>query len=163
MKFYIFWLHFLSCYLRLKHLCWSPGLIREPKYSHLKELHRAIKLCEAALVSADPTVTSLGTYHQVRLLKYTCFCLLDSFLYKLTFNKMGKKKKNERTQALISSGDGFRLTSSIQGQENVQPFSQTTTWSHLPEWFLITDTIICLLRPLAYFQIAEMKYSTLQR
>ncbi|KAE8659879.1 Beta-galactosidase 5 [Hibiscus syriacus] len=33
--------------------------------SHLKELHKAIKLCEHALVSSDPTVTSLGTYHQV--------------------------------------------------------------------------------------------------
>nr|QSM07469.1 beta-galactosidase 3 [Ipomoea batatas] len=36
------------------------GLIRQPKYGHLKELHRAVKLCEKALVSTDPTVTSLG-------------------------------------------------------------------------------------------------------
>ncbi|KAF7127525.1 hypothetical protein RHSIM_Rhsim11G0181200 [Rhododendron simsii] len=40
------------------------GLIRQPKYGHLKELHRAIKLCERALVSADPTVTRLGRYEQ---------------------------------------------------------------------------------------------------
>ncbi|CAN1314602.1 Beta-galactosidase 5 [Linum perenne] len=40
------------------------GLTREPKYSHLKELHKAIKLCEAAVVSSDPTVTPLGTYQQ---------------------------------------------------------------------------------------------------
>lgn len=52
----------------LKFLHFCPGLTREPKYSHLKELHRAIKLCEDALVSADPIVTSLGTYEQVRLL-----------------------------------------------------------------------------------------------
>ncbi|XAR59588.1 Beta-galactosidase [Bertholletia excelsa] len=43
------------------------GLIRQPKYGHLKELHRAIKLCERALVSADPTVTSLGTYEQAHV------------------------------------------------------------------------------------------------
>ncbi|KAJ0026059.1 hypothetical protein Pint_09031 [Pistacia integerrima] len=43
----------------------NSGLIRQPKYGHLKELHKAIKLCEHALVSSDPTVTSLGTYHQV--------------------------------------------------------------------------------------------------
>ncbi|XP_051115873.1 beta-galactosidase-like [Andrographis paniculata] len=36
------------------------GLLREPKWGHLKDLHRAIKLCEPALVSADPIVTSLG-------------------------------------------------------------------------------------------------------
>ncbi|KAG1334098.1 Beta-galactosidase 5 [Cocos nucifera] len=43
------------------------GLIREPKYGHLKELHKAIKLCEPALVSADPTVTSLGSYEQAHV------------------------------------------------------------------------------------------------
>ncbi|XP_028765341.1 beta-galactosidase 5 [Neltuma alba] len=43
------------------------GLIREPKYSHLKELHQAIKQCEPALVSSDPTTTSLGTYQQAHV------------------------------------------------------------------------------------------------
>lgn len=43
------------------------GLIREPKYGHLKELHKAIKLCEPALVSADPTITSLGSYQQAHV------------------------------------------------------------------------------------------------
>lgn len=36
------------------------GLPREPKYTHLKDLHSAIKMCEPALVSADPRVTKLG-------------------------------------------------------------------------------------------------------
>ncbi|XP_077212588.1 beta-galactosidase-like isoform X1 [Tasmannia lanceolata] len=36
------------------------GLLRQPKWGHLKDLHRAIKMCEPALVSGDPTVTSLG-------------------------------------------------------------------------------------------------------
>ncbi|KAA8531932.1 hypothetical protein F0562_006351 [Nyssa sinensis] len=43
------------------------GLIRQPKHGHLKELHRAIKLCERALVSADPTVTSLGGFQQAHV------------------------------------------------------------------------------------------------
>nr|KYP43694.1 Beta-galactosidase 5 [Cajanus cajan] len=43
------------------------GLIREPKYGHLKDLHKAIKQCERALVSSDPTVTSLGTYEQAHV------------------------------------------------------------------------------------------------
>ncbi|KAL5126849.1 Beta-galactosidase 5 [Glycine soja] len=43
------------------------GLIREPKYGHLKDLHKAIKQCEHALVSSDPTVTSLGTYEQAHV------------------------------------------------------------------------------------------------
>ncbi|KAK3224226.1 hypothetical protein Dsin_011251 [Dipteronia sinensis] len=38
--------------------------IWQPKYGHLKELHRAIKMSEKALVSADPIVTSLGSFQQ---------------------------------------------------------------------------------------------------
>ncbi|KAL0873264.1 hypothetical protein Bca101_022969 [Brassica carinata] len=41
------------------------GLPREPKYSHLTKLHKVIKLCEPALVSVDPTVTSLGDKQEV--------------------------------------------------------------------------------------------------
>ncbi|KAJ1408837.1 Glycoside hydrolase, family 35 [Sesbania bispinosa] len=36
----------------------------QPKYGHLKELHKAIKMCERALVSTDPVVTSLGNFQQ---------------------------------------------------------------------------------------------------
>ncbi|KAJ8451967.1 hypothetical protein Cgig2_007450 [Carnegiea gigantea] len=43
------------------------GLIRQPKYGHLKELHKAIKLCEPALVSADPVITSLGPLQQAHV------------------------------------------------------------------------------------------------
>ncbi|XP_074585621.1 LOW QUALITY PROTEIN: beta-galactosidase 5-like [Curcuma longa] len=43
------------------------GLVREPKYGHLKELHRAIKLCEQPLISADPTVTSLGSLQEAHV------------------------------------------------------------------------------------------------
>lgn len=46
------------------------GLIRQPKYGHLKELHKAVKMCEKALVSADPIVTSLGSSQQVFLLVF---------------------------------------------------------------------------------------------
>ncbi|XP_057968356.1 beta-galactosidase 3 [Malania oleifera] len=43
------------------------GLVRQPKYDHLKDLHRAIKMCEQALVSADPVVTLSGNYQQVHV------------------------------------------------------------------------------------------------
>ncbi|XP_022843486.1 beta-galactosidase 10 [Olea europaea var. sylvestris] len=36
------------------------GLARCPKWGHLKELHRSIKLCEHALVNSEPKVLSLG-------------------------------------------------------------------------------------------------------
>ncbi|KAK8941768.1 Beta-galactosidase 2 [Platanthera guangdongensis] len=40
------------------------GLLRQPKWGHLRDLHRAIKLCELTLVSVDPLVTSLGNLQE---------------------------------------------------------------------------------------------------
>ncbi|KAH6790117.1 beta galactosidase 1 [Perilla frutescens var. frutescens] len=45
------------------------GLLRQPKWGHVKDLHRAIKLCEPALVSGDPTVTPLGNYQEAHVFK----------------------------------------------------------------------------------------------
>ncbi|CAI8605998.1 unnamed protein product [Vicia faba] len=36
------------------------GIIRQPKWGHLKDLHKAIKLCEEALIATDPTISSPG-------------------------------------------------------------------------------------------------------
>ncbi|XP_044506451.1 beta-galactosidase 8-like [Mangifera indica] len=36
------------------------GQLRQPKWGHLKDLHKAIKLCEPAMVATDPNITSLG-------------------------------------------------------------------------------------------------------
>ncbi|XP_010451557.1 PREDICTED: beta-galactosidase 4-like [Camelina sativa] len=56
------------------------GLTREPKYSHLKALHRAIKLSEPALVSADATVTSLGAKQEAHVFwsKSSCAAFLSN-------------------------------------------------------------------------------------
>uniref|UniRef100_A0A1J3G2W1 Beta-galactosidase n=1 Tax=Noccaea caerulescens TaxID=107243 RepID=A0A1J3G2W1_NOCCA len=50
------------------------GLLREPKYSHLKELHKVIKLCEPVLVSVDPTMTSLGDKQEAHVFKSKTSC-----------------------------------------------------------------------------------------
>ncbi|GMH25311.1 hypothetical protein Nepgr_027154 [Nepenthes gracilis] len=45
------------------------GLIRHPKWDYLKDLHRAIELCEPALVSIDPSVILLGDGHEANVFK----------------------------------------------------------------------------------------------
>ncbi|XP_021716437.1 beta-galactosidase 1-like [Chenopodium quinoa] len=45
------------------------GLLQQPKWGHLKDLHRAIKLCEPALVSSDPTVIRLGSSQEAHEFK----------------------------------------------------------------------------------------------
>ncbi|KAF3970309.1 hypothetical protein CMV_005977 [Castanea mollissima] len=69
------------------------GLIRQPKYSHLKELHKAVKLCERALLNADPTITSLGSYEKAHVFSTKsgdCAAFLSNYnpksAAKVTFN-----------------------------------------------------------------------------
>lgn len=47
---------------------YGAGIVRQPKWGHLKDVHKAVKLCEEALVGTDPTVTSLGQNLEVPLL-----------------------------------------------------------------------------------------------
>ncbi|KAL6564922.1 Beta-galactosidase 3 [Orobanche minor] len=57
------------------------GLIRQPKYGHLKGLHEVVKKCEKALVSPDPIVTSLGPLQQADV--YDAGSTLCSLSFKL--------------------------------------------------------------------------------
>ncbi|XP_051131828.1 beta-galactosidase-like [Andrographis paniculata] len=43
------------------------GLLNQPKWGHLRDLHRAIKQCEPALVSSYPTVTWPGKNQEVHV------------------------------------------------------------------------------------------------
>ncbi|KAF8010080.1 hypothetical protein BT93_J0904 [Corymbia citriodora subsp. variegata] len=50
------------------------GLLREPKWSHLRDLHKAIKQSEWALVSADPAVQKLGSNQEAHVFKAGSGC-----------------------------------------------------------------------------------------
>ncbi|KAK7281206.1 hypothetical protein RIF29_08981 [Crotalaria pallida] len=50
------------------------GLLNEPKWGHLRDLHKAIKQCEPALVSVDPTVSWPGKNLEVHVYKTTSAC-----------------------------------------------------------------------------------------
>ncbi|XP_047083324.1 beta-galactosidase 9-like [Lolium rigidum] len=45
------------------------GLLRQPKWGHLRDLHKAIKQAEPALISGDPTVQSIGSYEKAYVFK----------------------------------------------------------------------------------------------
>ncbi|EES06516.1 beta-galactosidase 4 isoform X2 [Sorghum bicolor] len=45
------------------------GLLRQPKWGHLRDLHRAIKQAEPALISGDPTIQSIGNYEKAYIFK----------------------------------------------------------------------------------------------
>ncbi|XP_075509695.1 beta-galactosidase-like isoform X1 [Primulina tabacum] len=45
------------------------GLVNEPKYGHLRDLHKAVKQCEPALVSSYPTVSWPGKNQEVHVFR----------------------------------------------------------------------------------------------
>ncbi|XP_078432092.1 beta-galactosidase-like [Wolffia australiana] len=69
------------------------GLLRQPKWGHLRDLHKAIKQCEPALVSSTPSLISLGNYQQAHVFKSSagsCAAFLANYHStgdaKVTFN-----------------------------------------------------------------------------
>ncbi|XP_019454229.1 PREDICTED: beta-galactosidase 13-like [Lupinus angustifolius] len=41
------------------------GLQREPKWSHLRDVHKALNLCKKALLSSQSSVTKLSLFHEI--------------------------------------------------------------------------------------------------
>ncbi|KAM7257106.1 hypothetical protein ACFE04_012847 [Oxalis oulophora] len=71
------------------------GLISQPKYGHLKELHEAIKQCENALISSESNLTKLGSHQEAHVFssgKGSCAAFLANFNYesaaRVTFNNL---------------------------------------------------------------------------
>ncbi|KAK7312559.1 hypothetical protein VNO77_36500 [Canavalia gladiata] len=68
------------------------GIIRQPKWGHLKDVHKAIKLCEEALLATDPTVISLGPNIEAAVYKTGAVCaaflanINDTFDATVNFN-----------------------------------------------------------------------------
>ncbi|KAE8656708.1 Beta-galactosidase 1 [Hibiscus syriacus] len=50
------------------------GLVRQPKWGHLRDVHKAIKLCEEALIATDPTISSLGPNLEAAVYKTGSVC-----------------------------------------------------------------------------------------
>lgn len=91
-------------FLKIIHACLDDlrygvkGLLNEPKYGHLRDLHKAIKLSEPALVSSYAAVTSLGSNQEVSL-----------FFFPLSRGSIGSSlsifKVGERFMYTLSSPD----------------------------------------------------------
>ncbi|XP_072081938.1 beta-galactosidase 8 isoform X2 [Arachis hypogaea] len=62
------------------------GIIRQPKWGHLKDLHNFIKLCEEALIATDPAVTSFHPNVKVVVYKIDNVCAVYINTTKSIFN-----------------------------------------------------------------------------
>lgn len=45
----------------------GPGMFKEPKWGHLKDLHHALRLCKNALLFGTPSTQPLGKLYEVLL------------------------------------------------------------------------------------------------
>ncbi|XP_047090032.1 beta-galactosidase 6-like [Lolium rigidum] len=50
------------------------GLVRQPKWGHLRDVHKAIKMCEPALIATDPSYMSLGQNAEAHVYKTGSVC-----------------------------------------------------------------------------------------
>uniref|UniRef100_A0A453IH40 beta-galactosidase n=1 Tax=Aegilops tauschii subsp. strangulata TaxID=200361 RepID=A0A453IH40_AEGTS len=50
------------------------GLVRQPKWGHLRDVHKAIKMCEPALIATDPSYMSLGQNAEAHVYKAGSLC-----------------------------------------------------------------------------------------
>lgn len=139
-----FYMPFLDHYLEF-----HVGLLRQPKWGHLKDLHRAIKLCEPALISGDPTVMSLGNSQEVG------YCSLSPLSRTEILCTM---IMNPKPHAFLP----YRLMFSNRDLELVLLFLQTTISIHMPPSLYGISITICLLGRSASFPIARTLYTTQQ-
>uniref|UniRef100_A0ACD5Z5X0 Uncharacterized protein n=1 Tax=Avena sativa TaxID=4498 RepID=A0ACD5Z5X0_AVESA len=72
------------------------GLLRQPKWGHLRDLHKAIKQAEPVLVSSDPTIQKLGNYEKAYVYKSKNGSCAAAFLSNYHLNSAVKVRFNGR-------------------------------------------------------------------
>ncbi|KAM3192021.1 hypothetical protein ACQJBY_069332 [Aegilops geniculata] len=102
------------------------GLIRQPKWGHLRDLHKAIKQAEPALVSGDPTVQRIGNYEKAYVFKSStgaCAAFLSNYhtsaAARVVYN--GRRVNIDSSEQFLKSGQWPQLTINSAGH-SVQVF-----------------------------------------
>lgn len=99
----------------------TTGLIKQPKWGHLKDLHAAVKSCSEPLLYGTQTTLSLGSQQQV--IKNEDFSTYFPYFFLTSTLNRRKQKKNQyyvSNQVIIFSPLFFRLMFS-KAPRNVLP------------------------------------------
>lgn len=114
------------CFYYYSSDCFFLGLPRLPKWSHLKELHQAIKLCEKPLLNGEPINHSLGPSVEVtarfELFPIIQLCIPKNILQSHIFCKLSELPlSSENLQADVytdSSGACAAFLANIDDKED---------------------------------------------
>ncbi|KVG89860.1 Galactose-binding domain-like protein, partial [Cynara cardunculus var. scolymus] len=114
------------------------GIIRQPKYGHLKDMHAAIKLCSQALLYGQLTIENLDQNQDVRI--NNGFNLLFTLMYGFSTYKFdGNIFGGYNVQAYvynISSGECAAFLVNNSSRESVVPitrFDSAQQWEEFRE------------------------------
>lgn len=116
------------------------GFIRQPKWGHLRDLHKAIKQCEEYLVSSDPIYQHLGTNLEAHIYYRTsndCAAFLANYDSKfdanVTFNGYSYFLPAWSVSILPDCKNVIFNTAKVVSQRNLgdDPFARTTSVSEV--------------------------------
>lgn len=114
------------------------GLIRQPKWGHLKELHAAIKSCSKLLLHGAHKTFSLGPLQQVRKLRTVSFleignlCLIS---FEKHLSKLFLDHSTLKIQAYVFQGNSGQCAAFLvnnDGKQEVEVLFQSNSYK-LPQ------------------------------
>ncbi|XP_023006918.1 beta-galactosidase 3-like [Cucurbita maxima] len=118
------------------------GLIRQPKFGHLKRLHDAVKLCEKTFLTGEPSNITLGTYQKAKVFSSSsgdCAAFLSNYHWtssaRVTFNGRHYILPPWSISILPDCKSVIYNTAQVEVQINQMSFSPTNVEPFLWETF----------------------------
>ncbi|XP_042495404.1 beta-galactosidase 16-like [Macadamia integrifolia] len=123
------------------------GLIRQPKWGHLKELHAAVKLCSTTLLLGSYTSSSLGELQQAHIFKDKagkCAAFLvnnSSRNSTVKFQNQSYELPRRSISILPDCQKEVFNTGKVSSQFNKRSTVQVTTFNSANQWKEFQDVI----------------------
>ncbi|KAF2322731.1 hypothetical protein GH714_029786 [Hevea brasiliensis] len=105
------------------------GLLRQPKYGHLKDLHRALRLTKKALLWGTPGVERLSDDLEARFYEQPETKLCAAFL----------TNNDTRKGQTVKLGPGY--ANKVVSQHNARNFVRSNTANKKLKWHMISEAI----------------------
>ncbi|KAI9097772.1 hypothetical protein K1719_025543 [Acacia pycnantha] len=123
------------------------GLIRQPKWGHLRDLHAAIKSCSKTLLSATPTTLSLGGQQQAyvfRKSKTECAAFLENRDQKevtVRFQSMAYKLPPQSISILPDCKSVAFNTAQVRAKHSTRTMNPVVHFQSAQQWKVYNEAI----------------------
>ncbi|KAI9097813.1 hypothetical protein K1719_025584 [Acacia pycnantha] len=123
------------------------GLIRQPKWGHLRDLHAAIKSCSKTLLSATPTTLSLGGQQEAyvfRKSKTECAAFLENRDHKevtVRFQSMAYKLPPQSISILPDCKSVAFNTAQVRAKHSTRTMNPVVHFQSAQQWKVYNEAI----------------------